>query len=88
MAQETFTHTEAFLSSKHAARRIGRATSPLRLAGHAALGFVAFSIGAALRHYITGEIPASTAGAAITLWGWPFGLPLYLAAAYIARPLP
>ncbi len=88
MTQDIFSQTGVTGKSKHAARRIGRAISPLGLAGHAALGFIALSIGAALRHYITGEIPTSTAAAAVTLWGWPCGLPLYLVAAYIARPLP
>lgn len=54
---------------------------------HLAAAFIAFSIGAALRHYLTGAIPdlSSTIGA--TLWGWPIGAPLYAVAAYLARPV-
>jgi len=60
----------------------------IAFAGHAIAGFVALSIGAALRHYITGATPESAHFLALTLWGWPAGVPLYAAAAYLMRPLP
>ncbi|MGK7753754.1 hypothetical protein [Roseovarius sp. C03] len=67
--------------------KLRRHVSTIGVAGHGAGAFIALSIGAALRHYATGEIPPAADLLSVTAWGWPAGVPLYLAACYIARPL-
>ncbi|TCP43957.1 hypothetical protein [Rhodovulum marinum] len=51
----------------------------------ATAAFVAFSIGAALRHAATGEAPGSLQPIAVTLWGWPFGLPTSATLLWVLR---
>lgn len=57
------------------------------LAARAGVIFIALSIGAALRHYLTGEIPGGSHAIALTLWGWPIGAPLAALGLWITRPL-
>lgn len=87
MTNQTFRLDRASSGADLVRAGIRRHVSTLGIAGHAIGAFIAFSIGAAIRHYLTGETPASGDLFAVTLWGWPAGAPLYLAAAYIARPL-
>ncbi|MDW4550860.1 hypothetical protein R5H32_15975 [Defluviimonas sp. D31] len=69
-----------------AARPAGpRLATAARGIGAGAALFIAFSLGAAGRLALTGAAPSALDPVAVTLWGWPLGLPALGALAAIAR---